>query len=152
MRISERNHVTKEPPSTLIGIRLLVVFFSFGTLMSSLTIFLLLFPKTILEPLWRLNPDAHAAFQSLGRWSIFSMIVVGAACASAAAGLAKRAVWGWRLAIAVLVINGLGDTINAVARHDPRTLIGIPVAGALIMYLVSKRNLFANGTGTQNLP
>ena len=124
---------------TPLGVRLLVLFFSFGTIMCVLTILGLLFPGSVLEPMWRLNPDAHAAFRSLGRWSIVLMLIVGTACASAAIGLAGRKRWGWQVAIAVLAVNLLGDTINAIARHDFRTLIGIPIGGALILYLMSKR-------------
>lgn len=124
---------------TPAGVRLLVVFFFFGAAMCLLTIAGLLFPGSVLEPMWRLNPDAHRAFQSLGRWSILLMIAVGSACASAAIGLAKRRRWGWRLAIGILAVNLLGDTLNAMVRHDLRTLIGIPIGGALILYLTSRR-------------
>ena len=92
-----------------------------------------------MEPVWKLNPEAHEAFQSLGRWSILLMLVVGTACASAAIGLAGRKRWGWQIAIGVLTVNLLGDTINALVRHDYRTLIGLPIGGALILYLTSKR-------------
>jgi hypothetical protein len=39
----------------------------------------------------------------------------------------------------VLAVNLLGDTLNAIVRHDLRTLIGLPIGGALILYLTSKR-------------
>ena len=32
--------------------------------------------------------------------------------------------------------NLLGDLANAVIRRDPRTLIGIPIAGVLLWYLL----------------
>lgn len=121
------------------GLRALVVFFFFGAVMCLLTVAGLLFPRGILEPMWRLNPDAHTALQSLGQWSILLMLIVGAACASAAIGLAKRACWGRQFAIAVLAVNLLGDFINAIARYDLRTLVGLPIGGALIFYLMSKR-------------
>jgi hypothetical protein len=137
--INEKNHATGMLRHAPLGLRALVIFFFFGATMCLLTVAGLLFPGSALEPMWRLNPDAHAAFQSLGQWSIFLMIIVGGVCASAAIGLARRKRWGWQVAIVVLAINLLGDTINAVARHDPRTLIGIPIGGALILYLMSKR-------------
>lgn len=136
--MNSRNDQNSEPPPPL-GIRCLILFFSFGTLMCLLTSFLLLFPGSALEPMWRLNPQAHAAFQSFKPWSILLMFGVGAACASTAIGLAMRARWGWWLAIAVLAVNLLGDGINAFVRHDFRTLIGLPIGGALIIYLTSKR-------------
>jgi len=49
--------------------------------MYALTIALLLFPGAALDVLWRLNPDAHAALQSIG---IF--FIVGSSCLFAAIG------------------------------------------------------------------
>jgi hypothetical protein len=43
------------------------------------------------------------------------------------------------LAVAILAVNLLGDLLSAVALGDLRTLIGVPIAGAIIMYLVSPR-------------
>ncbi len=39
----------------------------------------------------------------------------------------------------VLVTNLLGDLGNAIGRGDYRTLIGLPIGGALICYLYSRR-------------
>ncbi|HEX8678908.1 MAG TPA: hypothetical protein VF683_03040, partial [Chthoniobacterales bacterium] len=78
-------------------------------------------------------------------WAFILMAVVGLACAFAAAGLATRKPWGRTLAITVLSINLLGDTTNAVLRQDYRTLIGLPIAGAILAYLFSAnvRRIFA---------
>ena len=124
---------------TPLGIKLLAIFFGFGVSMCLLTIVLLLFPGSALDSLWRLNPDAHAAFQSLGKISILVMAIVGAACASAAVGLAKNRRWGVNLALTILAVNLVGDLINAFARGDLRTLIGLPIGGAMIVYLLRAR-------------
>ena len=116
--------------------KMLVAFFAFGAAMCALTIVLLLWPGTALDALWRLNPDAHAAFESLGPWSLVLMLVVGSACATAAIGLARQKTWARWLAISILAVNLAGDVSNAVMRHDLRTLIGVPIAGWLIVYLV----------------
>src|SRR2546428_4166621 len=92
-----------------VGIKLLAIFFAFGAAVCLITIIALLFPGGALDPIWRLNPDAHVAFQKIGRLSILLMFVVGSACALAAIGLAKRAHWGGRLALAILSVNLLGD-------------------------------------------
>jgi len=120
---------------TPIGMKLLALFFMFGTCMCGLTIALLLFPSGVLDSLWRLNPEAHAAFQRMGRLSILLMAVVGIACTSAAIGLARNARWGRWLGILILVVNLVGDLTNAFVRHDLRTLIGVPIAGVMIFYL-----------------
>jgi hypothetical protein len=113
----------------------LAAFFAFGATMCLLAILLLLLPGTKLDSLWDLNPDARVAFQSLGRWAILLMAVVGTGCALAAVGLWRGTLWGIRLAMAILFINMIGDLVNAVARRDYRSLIGLPVAGAMIFYL-----------------
>jgi hypothetical protein len=113
-----------------IGMKLLALFFAFGACMCALTIWLLLFPGGALDSLWRLNPEAHAAFQRIGGLLILLMVVVGVACALAAIGLARNAKWGRWLGILILAANLVGDLTNAFVRHDLRTLTGVPIAGA----------------------
>ena len=123
---------------TPIGLKLLAIFFVFGACMCALTIGLLLFPGSALDSLWRLNPEAHAAFQWIGRLSILLMAIVGVACALAAIGLARNAKWGRWLGILILAANPVGDLTNAFVRHDLRTLVGLPIAGAMIFYLARR--------------
>ena len=122
-----------------LGIKLLSIFFAFGAAICLITIVALLFPGGALDPIWRLNPDAHTAFQQIGRLSILVMAVVGSACASAAIGLPTRARWGRQVALGVLIVNLIGDLLNAFLRHDLRTLIGLPIGGAMIVYLLIAR-------------
>jgi hypothetical protein len=118
---------------------LLAVFFGAGALICLVTMLALAFPGGILEPIWRLRPDARIEFQKLGNWSVLLMATVGLACGLAACGLARQAEWGRRLAIGILTVNLIGDSLNALLRHDWRTLIGLPIGGLLIWYLVRKR-------------
>jgi hypothetical protein len=83
-----------------------------------------------------LKPEARVQFQEIGRGtSIVLMTLVGTACGLSAIGLARYAQWGRWLAVAVLVINLVGDSLNALLRHDPKTLIGLPIGGLMIWYL-----------------
>ena len=118
--------------------RWFAAFFAFGATMCALTIALLLFPATALDSLWRLNPDAHLAFRSMGNWSIALMGAVGTACFFAAIGLWRGALWGTRLALIILSVNIAGDLSNALIRHDYRALIGLPIGALMILYLVWK--------------
>jgi|SRR6516162_752742 hypothetical protein len=111
-------------------------FFTFGAAMCALTIVLLVFPRTALDVLWRFNPDARLALQSFGTWSIVFMLTVGTACAFAATGLWRGAVWGIPLAVLILFANIAGDLISALVRNDYRALIGLPIGGGMIFYLV----------------
>lgn len=114
----------------------MVAFFAFGTCACAVTVAALLLPGNALDLVWRVNPEAQTGFQEIGRpLSVLLMLVVGTACATAAVGLAWQKVWGRWLAIGILLVNLAGDTINALVRHDPRTLIGLPIAGLMIWYL-----------------
>jgi hypothetical protein len=123
--------------------RLLASFFAFGVSMCVLTIALLLFPGTALDELWRLNPDAHAVFQAIGGWSIAIMLLVGPACLIAAIGLWRGTLWGTRVAILILVVNMIGDLSSALLNYDFRTLIGLLIAAAMIVYLARSEKLCA---------
>jgi hypothetical protein len=125
-----------------VGIILLALFFAAGALICLVTMLALAFPGGFLDPIWRLRPDARIEFQKLGNWSVFLMATVGIACGLAALGLARCAEWGRRLAIGILAVNLVGDSLNAFLRHDLRTLIGLPIGGLMIWYLVTRRGDF----------
>src|SRR5215472_757256 len=117
--------------------RWFAAFFAFGATMCALTVCLLRFPGSALDSSWRLNPDARLAFASLGHWSLVLMLTVGIACLFAAIGLWRGRPWGTWLALMILSINMLGDLTNAFVRHDYRSLIGVPVAGTMIFFLLT---------------
>ena len=117
--------------------RWFAAFFAFGATMCALTVSLLLFLGSTLDSLWRLNPDTRVAFESLGYCSLVLMGTVGTACLFAAIGLWRAKPWGTWLALIILLINMVGDLTNVFVRHDYRGLIGVPVAGALIFFLLA---------------
>jgi hypothetical protein len=90
--------------------------------------------------MWRLKPEAPGEFARLGDAAIPLMLAVAAACAGAAVGLWTRRRWGHRLALGILSVNLLGDSVNALVRGDWRPLIGLPVGGAMVVYLLSSRS------------
>ena len=132
--------VTKRVP---LGLRLLAMFFGFGAVMCGLTILLLLFPGTALDVAWQLNPHAQRSFQPLGRISLLLMGTVGSSCGAAAIGLFRGRRWGQVIGLIILVVNVLADAANAILCHDYRTLVGLPIGGAMIAYLWSttRRNM-----------
>ena len=123
-------------PSLPIGEKLLVAFFWFGAAMCLLTVLILAFPDSVLTPLRQLKPEVWSDFQRIGGLAFLLMSAVGLACVLAAIGLAKGASWGRRLAIVILSVNLLGDSANAFIRHDYWTLLGLPIGGAMIFYLI----------------
>jgi hypothetical protein len=118
---------------------LLVIFFAAGAVICLVTMLALAFPGGFLEPIWRLKPEARVDFQRIGNWSVALMGAVGSACGLASVGLGRNADWGRRLAIGILTVNLIGDTLTAILRHDPITLVGLPIGGLMILYLVKKR-------------
>jgi hypothetical protein len=95
------------------------------------------FPGTDLESIWRLKPEARTQFQTIGRGaSAALMTIVATGCGFAAVGLARNREWGRRLAIGILIINLIGDLLNALFMHDAKTLIGLPIGGLMILFLV----------------
>jgi len=128
----------RRPP----GVTAISLFFVFGATMSGLSTVLLSFPGTPLDWLWRLNPRAHQGFSALHGWAVLLMAVVCIACLTASLGLWRRQHWGLWTAVTILGLNLVGDTVNAIVEHDPRALIGIPAAGWMIAYLLTRRRVF----------
>ncbi len=126
--------LTQRLPSGLIGVTL---FLAFGAVMAGLAAYTLAFPGRM-DWVWGLSTDKYSDLRRLGWPAVPILALVSLACALAATGLGARREWGRRTAIGVLVVNMLGDLANGVL-HDPRTLIGIPVAGVLIWYLSMPR-------------
>ena len=129
-----------------VGIAGLSLFFLFGATMSALAVVMLLVPGSAIEPLWQLNPRAREGFANMGIWAILLMAVVSAACATAALGLWRCRVWGYWTALLILSINLIGDTANALVTRDWRTLIGLPIGSAMLVYLMAKRRVFLSPT------
>src|SRR5947208_14670648 len=122
-----------------IGITALSLFFLFGAGASFVSFISLLFPGSFLEPIWRLNPRARAG---LGGWGVWAVILKGSvclACALAPVGVWRGARWGYWLAVSLLAINLLGDILNVFLGTEPRAVIGIPIALAILAFLVSRR-------------
>jgi hypothetical protein len=114
-------------------------FFALGMLISSTSAGSLALPGSRLEPMWRLNPEARQAFGRLGPWAVPLLLTVAATCAGSALGLQRERRWGHRLAVGVLAANLVGDLLNAGVRGDRRTLVGLPIGGAMLTYLLSRR-------------
>src|SRR5437667_9551541 len=122
-----------------VGITALSLFFLFGAIASFVSFISLLFPGSFLDPVWRLNPRAREGLGGMGVWAVILMGAVCVACALAAVGLWRGARWGYWLAVSLLSINLLGDVLNVFLGMEPRAVIGIPIALAILAFLMSRR-------------
>jgi len=131
--------MTSSQVSVPTGFRVIALLFMFGVLASLFAAVTLLFPGTALDAAWSLNPVGHAGLLRLGTGAVLLMLGVAVACATAAYGLFAARPWGRRFAIGALLINLCGDVLSALLRHEPATLVGVPIALALIVYLWKAR-------------
>ena len=139
----KRNNIvtTRNRPK---GITALSIFFLGGALICLIAVSALLFPESLLKPIWRLNPRGHVGFMAMGSWAILLLLIVSAACGVAAVGLWRGARWGQVIAVLLILLNLIGDVVNAALGIEPRAVVGIPIAGLLLIYLLSHkiRNYF----------
>lgn len=119
------------------GVTALAYFFLFGTLASGLSFVSLLNPGGPLAPMWRLNLRAHESLSHIGAWAPLLMGTVCLACAASAFGFFAGRRWGYRLGIALLLLNLNGDLINAALGIELRALVGLPIVALLLWYLSS---------------
>jgi hypothetical protein len=116
---------------TAIGIFLL-----FGAVMASLAGATLLWRGTALDRMWTLNPRAYKELAPLGKVVGIPFLMLGVLLAVACMGWFKRRVWGWRLAVAIIAIQVLGDLVNAFRGDVVQGGTGFVIAGALLVYLL----------------
>ena len=77
-----------------------------------------LFPKPLMDRLWKLNQPGTALFRAWGRISGVTLLFLGAGTGAAAAGLLRRRKWAWRFAVALFVIDGCGDIVAFLTTGD----------------------------------
>ena len=132
------------------GVTALAGLFAFGTLASGLSVLSLLDPGGPLEPMWRLNPRAHEAFPRMGIWAPLLLGTVCLACAASAYGFFTGKRWGYRLGVTLLLVNLIGDIVNAALGIEPRAVVGIPIVALILWYLSTRRvrSFFSRPEGT----
>ena len=126
-------------PSRPAGVTALAVFFAAGAAIAAAAGASLLDPGGFLEPMWRLNPRARVGLAGMGAWGIGLMGVVSATCAVAAIGMWRGRRWGHVLAIGGIGANLIGDAVNVALGTEPRAVFGIPIAAAILVYLLTPR-------------
>jgi len=86
--------------------------------------------------MWTLNPRAYKELAPLGKVVGIPFLMLGVLLAVACVGWFKRRVWGWRLAVAIIAIQVLGDLVNAFRGDVVRGGLAFVIAGALLVYLL----------------
>src|SRR5260370_9003477 len=112
------------------------IFLLFGAVMASLAGATLLWRGTALDRMWTLNPGAYKEVAALGKVVAIPFLMLGVLLAVACMGWFKRRVWGWRLAVAIIAIQVLGDLVNVFRGDVVQGGVGFVIAGALLVYLL----------------
>ena len=105
--------------------------------MAGLAAVTLSFRGTSLDRIWTLNPTAYARLAPRGPVVGPLFFLLSAALACATVGWFRRRRWGWRLAVAILSTQVLGDVINCIRGDFLRGATGLVLGGALLLYLLS---------------
>ena len=123
-------------PHSRPGLAAVGVFLFFGSLMAFLAGTTLVWKGTPLDRIWRLNPLAYQHLAPFARLIGIPFLTLSALLALAAIGWFKRRLWAWRLAVAIIATQVLGDAVNLFLGHFLEGATGVLFAGALLFYLL----------------
>jgi hypothetical protein len=104
--------------------------------MASLASISLLWRGTSLDRIWSLNPAAYKQLVPLGRFVGVLFLLLGTALATAGIGWFRRRLWGWRLAVAIIATQVVGDVTNCIRGDWLHGGIGVVIAGAVLLFLL----------------
>lgn len=118
------------------GIIAVGIFLFFGATMASLAGTTLTWPGTSLDRMWVLNPTAHKQLATFATPAGILFLLLAAILVLAGIGWFKRRLWGWKLAVAVIATQVLGDLVNFFKGDYWRGGVGFSIATALLLYLL----------------
>lgn len=115
------------------------VFLVFGAAMASLAGASLTWPGTPLDRMWSLNPRAYRDLSPHATLAGIAFLLLGCTLAATSVGWLQRRRWGWWLAVALIATQLAGDAGNMVFGRVAEGLLGVVIAGALLLYMTHSR-------------
>ena len=96
----------------------------------------LLFPNTLLDSLWKFNPEGAALFHSIGRLSGVFLLSLGVATFFAALGLLRGQRWAWWFGVVLFATDACGNIVSYFLTHDAlRSLTGTIISATFLVFL-----------------
>jgi len=96
----------------------------------------LLFPNTLLDSLWKFNPEGAALFHSIGRLSGVFLLSLGVGTFFAALGLLRGQRWAWWFGVVLFATDACGDIVSYFLTHDAlRSLTGAIISATFLVFL-----------------
>ena len=105
-------------------------FLFFGAAMASLAGITLIWRGT------SLNPRAWQQLAPSGKLVGISFLILATVLALTGVGWFRRQLWGWRLCVAIIATQVLGDLVNCLRGDFLRGGVGFAIGGALLIYLL----------------
>lgn len=114
---------------------LLGAFFVAATALLLVSAASLAWPGTCLDAIWAIAPDKLTVLAPHRLLVAAGFAFLAAVMAVAAVGVFRRREWARKLAIAIFVVNGAGDAVDALT-GQPTALIGVAVSGLVVFWLL----------------
>jgi len=128
--------ITRSSGPPRFGFILVGIFFYFAMTMALYAAFTLLFPGTVLDRLWALNPRAHQELLPVRRVAGSMFLVLAVIAVTGGAGWFRRRMWAWRLSVLGMCTQFLGDFVSFVRGDFLRGSAGLLIASAFLIYLL----------------
>ena len=115
------------------------LFFALAMVLTATAGASLLAPNGPLDVMWRLKPSEHAVLLGMGPLVGSGSIGLSAAMMATSVGCFTRRRWGWGLAVAIFVVNGLADAARILSGTPFEGVFGVTVAAFIVWWLTRLR-------------
>lgn len=132
-------------PRSRAGFIAVGLFLFFAASMASFAGMTLLWPGTILDRAWALNPDAFTQLSAVGRIIGVPFLILACALALAGVGWFGQRPWAWWLTVVIIATQVVGGLAHLLTRHFLEGSVALFVSSALLVYVTrpATRSVFA---------
>jgi hypothetical protein len=137
-------------PKTIVFI---AIFLFAATIIAFIVGESLLFPNSLLDYMWRFNPEGATVFHSIGRASGLFLLALGVGTLFAALGLLRGRRSAWWFAVFLFAIDVSGNIVSYFLTHNAlRSATGAIISATFLLLLCrqSTRDYFLRQALTPN--